>query len=122
MPGINADLSKEAEENLLRDDSNPAETTVETNKRDPMFVTMQNVNKSLGAMADSLVAVKQSLKRLHSRDTDEELDPKRRKHGSKDDMSDSEVEEDNSDAEFQVLFGTEPAESSNSAPEDKARA
>ena len=58
----NADLSKEAEEDLLKDDSNPAETTVETNKQDPMFVMMQNVNKYLRAMADSLVAVKQSLK------------------------------------------------------------
>ena len=72
---------------------------------DPMFSMMQNVNRNLGAMADSMIAVQQSLKRLHSSHTDEQINPKRRKHCSRDEMSASDGSEhdgEDSDADLQT--------------------
>ena len=86
---------------------------------DPMFSMMQNVNRNLGAMADSMIAVQQSLKRLHSSHTDEQIDPKRHKHCSRDEMSASDGSEhdgEDSDADLQVLCGTEADGTSKDKP------
>ena len=48
-------LSTEAEEALLNDDHDPKEKTPTTAHQDPMFSMLQNVNKTLGAMADSIL-------------------------------------------------------------------
>jgi len=48
-------LSTEAEDALLNDDHDPKEKTPTTSRQDPMFSMLQNVNKTLGAMADSIL-------------------------------------------------------------------
>ena len=103
-------LSIEAEDALLNDDHDPKEKTPTTARQDPIFSMLQNVNKTLGTMADSILNLNQSLKRLHPSNTDDQLDPKRRKYSSKDEMSASDGSDedgDDSDAELQALCGTE---------------
>ena len=80
-------LSTEAEDALLNDDHDPKEKLPTTSHQDPMFSMLQNVNKTVAAMADSILHMNQSLKRLHSSNTGDHLDPKRPKYSSKDDMS-----------------------------------
>ena len=84
-----------------------------------MFSMLQNVNKTLGAMADSILNMNQSLKRLHPSNTDDQLDPKRRKYSSKDEMSASDGSDedgDDSDAELEALYGTEADKTSKDKP------
>ena len=69
-------LSTELEDALLNDDHDPKEKTPTAAHQDPMFSMLQNVNKTLGAMADSILNRNQSLKRLHPSNTDDQLDPK----------------------------------------------
>ena len=112
-------LSTEAEDALLYDDHDPKEKLPTTSHKDPMFSMLQNVNKTLGAMADSILHMNQSLKRLHPSDTDDHHDPKRRKYSSKDDMSasdDSEVDGNDSDAALQALCGTDTDKTSKDKP------
>lgn len=112
-------LSIEAEDALLNDDQDPREKTPTTVHQDPMFGMLQNVNKTLGAMADSILNMNQSLKRLHPSNTDDQLDPKRRKYSSKDEMSTSggsDEDGDDSDAELQALCGTEGDNTSKDKP------
>ena len=114
-------LSTEAEDELLTVETDPKEKTPTDVHPDPMFSMMQNVNRNLGAMADSMIAVQQSLKRLHSSHTDEQIDPKRRKHCSRDEMSASDGSEhdgEDSDADLQALCGTE----ADGISKDKPRA
>ena len=80
-------LSTEAEDTLLNDDHDPKEKTPTTAHKDAMFSMLQNVNKTLGAMADSILNMNQSLKWLHPSYTDDQLDPKWRKYSSKEQMS-----------------------------------
>ena len=81
-------LSTELEDALLNDDHDPKEKTPTTAHQDPMFSMLQNVNKTLGAMADSIINMNhQALKRRHPSNTDDQLDPKRRKYSAKDVMS-----------------------------------
>ena len=75
-------LSTEAEDAL-----DPKEKSPTAARQDPMFSRLQDVNKSLGAMADSILNMNQSLKQLHSSNTDDQHDPKQRKHSSKYEMS-----------------------------------
>ena len=94
----------EAEENLLNDDNDPKKKTPTTSCQDPMFSMLQNVDKTRGTMANSILNMKQSLKRLHPSNTDDQLDLKRRKHSSEDEMSASDgshEDGDDSDAELQ---------------------
>ena len=112
-------LSTEAEDALLNDDHDPKEQTPTTAHQDPMFSMLQNVNTTLGAMADSILNMNQSLKRLHPSNTDDQLDPKRRKYSSKDEMSASDGSDedgDDSDAELQALCGTEADKTSKDKP------
>ena len=71
-------LSTELEDALLNNDHDPKEKTPTTAHQDPMFSMLQNVNTTLEAMADSILNMNQSLKRLHPCNTDNQLDPKRR--------------------------------------------
>ena len=96
-------LSTEAEDALLNDDQDKSPSAA---REDPMFSMLQDVSKSLGAMADSILNMNQSLKRLHSSNTDDQPDPKRRKHSSKDD----------SDAEIRALCDTEADKTSKDKP------
>ena len=80
-------LSTEAEDSLLSDDHDSKEKTLTTAHQDPMFIMLQNVNKTLGAIADSILNMNQTPKQLHPSNTDDQLDPKRRKYSSKDEMS-----------------------------------
>ena len=103
-------LSTELEDALLNDDHNPKEKTPTTAHQDPMFSMLQNVNTILEAMADSILNMNQSLKRLRPSNTDDQLDPKRRKYSAKDVMSASDGSDedgDDSDAELQSLCGAE---------------
>ena len=112
-------LFTQAEDALLDDDHDPKEQTPTTAHQDPMFSMLQNVNKTLGAMADSILNMNQSLKRLHPSNTDDQLDPKRRKYSSKDEMSASDGSDedgDDSDAELLALCGTEADKSSKDKP------
>lgn len=112
-------LSTEAEDALLNEDHDPKEKSPTDSRQDPMFSMLQNVNKSLGAMADSILNMNQSLKRLHSSNTDDQHDPKRRKHSSKDEMSASDGSDedvDDSDAELQALCDTEADKTSKDKP------
>ena len=99
-------LSTEAEDDLLNDDHDPKEKAPTTDHQDPMYTMMQNVNKTLGTLTGSLVAMNESikdLKRLHSSNTDDQPDPKRRKHSSRDEMSASEdSEEDGGDSDAEI--------------------
>lgn len=109
-------LSTEAEDALLNNDQ-----ALSTAHQDPMFNMLQKVNKILGAMADSILNMNQSLKRFHPSNRDDQPDPKRRKYNSKDEMSASDGSNEggeDSDAELQVLCGTEVAKPSK----DKTRA
>ena len=93
--------------------------TPKTAHRDAMFSVFQNVNKTLGAMADSYLNMNQSLKRLHPSNTDGQLDPKRRKYTSKDEMSasdGSDDDRDDSDTELQALCGNEADKTSKDKP------
>ena len=67
-------LSSELEDALLHDDHDPKEKTPTTAHQDTMFSMFQNVNKTLEAMADSILNMNQSLKRLHPSNTDDQLD------------------------------------------------
>ena len=99
-------LSTGAEEALFDDDRDLKEKTPATALQDPLFSMPQNVNKILGAMADSILNMNQSLKRLHPSN----VNPKQRKHSFKDEMSasdGSDEDEDDSDVEFQALCSTE---------------
>ena len=115
-------LSTEAEDDLLNDDHDPKEKAPTTDHQDPMYTMMQNVNKNLGTLTGSLVAMNESikdLKRLHSSNTDDQPDPKRRKHSSRDEMSASEDSEEDggeSDAEIQALCRTEADKTSKDTP------
>lgn len=112
-------LSTEAEHALLNEDHDPKEKSPTDSRQDPMFSMLQNVNKSLGAMADSILNMNQSLKRLHSSNTDDQHDPKRCKHSSKDEMSASDGSDedvDDSDAELQALCDTEADKTSKDKP------
>ena len=106
-------LSTEAEAALLNDDQEKSPTAA---REDPMFSMLQDVSKSLGAMADSILNMNQSLKRLHSSN---QPDPKRRKHSSKDETSASDGSDedlDDSDAEIRALCDTEAAKTSKDKP------
>ena len=48
---------------------------------------LQNVNKTVGVMSDSILNMNHSLKQLHPSNTDDQLDPKWIKYSSKDEMS-----------------------------------
>jgi len=54
-------LSLDAEDALLNDESTSSETTSRQDPSDSMFTMIANVNKSLGTMADSLLAMNQWL-------------------------------------------------------------
>ena len=45
-------LSPQAEEELLGDEEDPQRTDSTTGDQDPIYGMIENVNKSLGAMAD----------------------------------------------------------------------
>jgi len=45
-------FSPQAEEELLRDEEDPQRTDSTTGDQDPIYGMIENVNKSLGAMAD----------------------------------------------------------------------
>ena len=101
-------LSTGAEDALLNDDHDLKEKTPTTAHQDLMFSMLHNVNKTFGAMADSILNMNQSLKRLHPSNTDDQLDPKQRKYSSKDEMSasyGSDEDRDDSHAELQALCG-----------------
>ena len=105
-------LSPQAEED-------PQQTDSTTGDQDPIYGIIDNVNKSLGAMADSLLAMNQSLKRLNSSDAHDQQKSKRRKNNSKDDMSasDGSDDEDNdSDADIRALCATETDKSIKEKP------
>jgi len=87
-------LSPEAEEELLGDEEDPQQTDSMTGDQDPIYGMIENVNKSLRVMADSLLAMNQSLKRLNSSDTNDQQNSKRRKNNSKDQMSASDGSDD----------------------------
>ena len=107
-------LSTEAEDAFLNDDQEKSPTTA---RQDPMFSMLQDISKSLGAMADSILNMNQSLKRLHSSNTDDQADPKRRKHSSKDETSASDgSDEDLDDAEIRALCDTEADKTSKDKP------
>ena len=76
-------LSTEAGDALLNDDHDPKEAST-TSHQVPMFSLLQNVNKNL---PDSILNINQSLKGLHPSNTDHQLDSKRQKYSSKDEMS-----------------------------------
>ena len=112
-------LSPQAEEELLVDEEDPLRTDSTTGDQDPIYGMIENVNKSLGAMADSLLAMNQSLKRLNSSDTHDQQKSNRRKNNSKDDMSasDGSDDEDNdSDADIRALCATETDKSTKDKP------
>jgi len=70
-------------------------------------------------MADSILNMNQSLKRLHPSSTDNHLDPKRQKYSSKDDMGasdDSDVDGDDSDVALQARCDTETDKTSKDKP------
>ena len=99
-------LFTEAEDALLNVDYDPKEKTPTTAHEDAMF---------------SDINMNQSLKRLHPSNTDSQLDPKRRKYSSKDEMSASDGSDDDGDdseAELQALYGIEVDKTSK----DKTRA
>ena len=107
-------LSTEAEDAL-----DPKEMSPTAARQDPMFSRLQDVNKSLGAMADSILNMNQSLKQLHSSNTDDQHDPERRKHSSKYEMSasgGSHEDLDDSDGELQALCDTEADKTSKDKP------
>ena len=109
-------LSTELEDALLNEDPDKTRTTA---NQDPMFSMLQNINKTFGAMADSILNMNQSLKRLHPSNTDDRLDPKRQKHSSKDEMSASDGSDedgDDSDEALQGLCGTETDKTSKEKP------
>ena len=100
----------------MNDDHDPKEKTP---AQDPMFSMLQNVNKTLGAMADSILNMNKSLKRLHPNNTDDQRDPKRRKYSYKDEMNASDGSDDDgddSDAALQALCGTEADRISKDKP------
>lgn len=112
-------LSPQAEEELLGDEEDPQRTDSTTGDQDPIYGMIENVNKSLGAMADSLLAMNQSLKRLNSSDTNDQQNSKRRKNNSKDEMSasDGSDDEDNdSDADIRALCATKTDKSIKEKP------
>ena len=95
-------FSSQAEEELLGDEEDPQRTDSTTGDQDLIYGMIGNVNKSLGAMADSLLAMNQSLKRLNSSDTHDQQNSKRRKNNCKDEMSASDcsgVVDNDSDAD-----------------------
>ena len=95
-------FSPQAEEELLGDEEDPQRTDSTTGDQDLIYGMIGNVNKSLGAMADSLLAMNQSLKRLNSSDTHDQQNSKRRKNNCKDEMSASDgsgVVDNDSDAD-----------------------
>ena len=71
----------------LNDDHDPKEKAPTAAHQDPMFSMLQNVNKILGAMADSILNLNQSIKRLHPSNADDQFNPKRQEYSSKDEMS-----------------------------------
>jgi len=77
-------LFPQAEEELLGDEEDPQRMDSMTGDQDPICGMIENVNKSLGTMADSLLAMNQSLKHLNSSDTRDQQNSKRRKNNSKD--------------------------------------
>ena len=103
-------LSTEGEDALLNDDHDPKEKAPTAAYDDPMFSMIHNVSKTRRAMEDSgMLVMNQSMKSLHSSHTDDQLDPKRRKHNSKDEMSassGSDEDGDDSHVELQALCGT----------------
>lgn len=112
-------LSVDAENELLRDDHTSKETIATTPYQPDVYNDANNyVKKSLGVMADSLLAVKQSLKQLHSSQTGDNdgPNPKKRKHGTKNDRSNSEKENDDSDVEMQALCETDHEETPPTKP------
>lgn len=84
----------------------PKEQTPTTVRQDPMFSLLQNVNKTLEAIADWILNVKKSLKRLHPSSTDDQLYSKRRKRSPKNEMSASDEDGNDSDEELQALRQT----------------
>ena len=112
-------LSPQAEEELLGGEEDPKRTDSTTGDQDPIYGMIENVNKSLGAMADSLLAMNQSLNRLNSSDTHDQQKSKRRKKNSKDDMSASDGSDDedsDSDADIRALCATETDISTKEKP------
>jgi len=112
-------LSPQAEEELLGDEEDPQRTDSTTGDQDPIYGMIENVNKSLGAMADSLLTMNKSLKRLNSSDTNDQQNSKRRKNNSKDEMSasDGSDDEDNdSDADIRALCATKTDKSTKEKP------
>ena len=80
-------LSLDAEDALLTEESTSGETTSQQVPSDPMFTLFMNLNKSLGAMADSMLSMNQSLKLLRSEPSDDDPDSKTSKTCSTDVMS-----------------------------------
>ena len=112
-------LSTELEDALLNNDHDPKEKTPTTAHQDPMFSMLQNVNKTLGAMADSILNMNQSLKQVHPSNTDDKLKTKWQKYSAKDDLSASDASDedgDDLDAELQGLCGTEADKTSKNKP------
>ena len=112
-------LSSELEDALLHDDHDPKEKTPTTARQDTMFSMFQNLNKTLEAMADSILNMNQSLKRLHPSNTEDQLDSKRRKYSAKDVMSASDGSDEDGhelDAELQGLCGVEADKTSKDKP------
>ena len=70
-----------------RAEEDPQQTDSTTGDQDPIYGMIDNVNKSLGAMADSLLAMNQSLKHLNSSDTHNQQNSKCRKNNTKEKMS-----------------------------------
>ena len=84
-----------------------------------MFSMLHNVNKTLRGMADAILNMNRSLKRLYPSNTDDQLDPKRRKYSSKDGISASDASDnygDDSQMELQAFCGTEAGKRSKDKP------
>ena len=112
-------LSIQAEEELLDDEEDPTRTNTMTRDQDSLYSMIENLNKSLGTMADSMIAMNQSLKRLNSSDTHDQHNSKRRKNNPEDEMSATEGSDDDgndSDAEIQALCATETDKSAKDKP------
>ena len=110
-------LSLDAEDALLNDESTSSETTSRQDPSDSMFTMIANVNKSLGTMADSLLAMNQWLYHLHSeprKTTDGELHCKKSKKSSTDVINASDNNDNNSDKEFEAFCGA----TAEDAPKD----
>ena len=111
-------LSLAAEEALLTEESTSRETTSQQVPSDPMFTLFTNLNKSLGAMADSMLSMNQSLKRLRSEPsdaTDDDPASKKSKTCSTDVMSASEDDEEDSDKDIAAFCGN----TAEGAPKEK---